>query len=107
MRRPLVAQSDAGLFEAGRGEGRGARGEGAGSDVRNVVVNYLHKAIVPAVGLEIVRLRLDAGLLDELPLQMLLLELRVGWIAGVLAHGVDGFGAILGFLGSGDIGQPG
>ena len=97
MRRPLFA-----LSEGGRPE-RGSRGP----DVRNVVVDYLHKAIVTTVGLEVEGLRLDAGLLDEPPFQMVLGELRVGGVAGVFAHGVDGLGAILGFLGTGDIGQPG
>jgi hypothetical protein len=100
MRRPLVVWLD-----AVRG-GDECEGEGEGQDVRNVVVDYLHKAIVTTVGLEIEGLRLDAGLLDELPLQVLLLEDRVGGVAGVFAHGVDGLRAILGFLGTGDIGQP-
>ena len=74
--------------------------------LRYVVVNDLQEAIVTAVGLEVKGLCLDAGLLDKLPLQVFLLELSEGGVAGVLAHGVDGFRAVLGLLGTGDIGQP-
>lgn len=75
-------------------------------DIRNVVVDYLHKAVVATIRLEVEGLCLDTCLLDELPLQVFLLELRVGGVASVFTHGVDGLGAVLGFLGTGDIGQP-
>lgn len=74
--------------------------------LRDVVVDDLQEAVVAAVGLEVKGLRLDARLLNELPLQVLFGELREGGVAGVLAHGVDGFRAVLGLLGTGDIGQP-
>lgn len=74
--------------------------------LRNVVVDDLQETIVAAVSLEIERLRLDAGLVNELPLQVFLGELRVGGIAGILAHRVDGLRAVLGLLSTGDIGQP-
>lgn len=59
-----------------------------------------------AVGSEVERLRLDAGRVHGNPLQVIFLELGVGRLGGLLGDWLDGFGAIDGLLGAGDVGEP-
>ena len=59
-----------------------------------------------AVGVQVEGLGLDIGHIERLPLEVFLGQNGEGGVAGILSNGLDGFGAVLGLLGSGDVGQP-
>lgn len=59
-----------------------------------------------AIGIQVESLCFDVGHVERLPLEVLFGQLGEGGIPGILSHGLDGLGTILGFLGSGDVGQP-
>ena len=59
------------------------------------------------VGEEVEGLRLDIGVLERRPLQILLVQLAVGRFAGLLSHGLDGVWAVDGLLCAGNGRQPG
>lgn len=59
-----------------------------------------------AVGGDVKGLRLDAGRRHGSPLHVISLQFSVGDGVGLLCDGVDGAGAVVGFLGAGDIGEP-
>lgn len=71
----------------------------------DVVVDDLEEADVAGVRVEVEGLRLDVGVVEGLPLQVLLGQLGVGRVARILANRLDGFGAVDGLLGTGDRGQ--
>ena len=78
---------------------------GRHTEAGNVVVDDLQEANVAGVGHEVEGLRLDIGVVDDLPLEVLLGQLGVGRVAGVLADGLDGLGAVLGLLRAGNDGK--
>lgn len=52
-------------------------------------------------------LGLDVGIVERHPLQVLLGQFRVSRLARLLAHGLDGVGAVLGLLCAGNGGEAG
>lgn len=56
------------------------------------------------IGEEVEGLGLDVGVVERHPLEVLLGQLRVGGLTSLLAHGLDGFGAVFGLLGAGNRG---
>jgi hypothetical protein len=78
-----------------------------GADSRNVAVDDLNHADVAAVGHKVPGLSLDTGRVDCVPLHVVPGQLGVWLCLCLLANGLDGRGSIDGFLGAGDVGQPG
>lgn len=59
------------------------------------------------LGEEVESLGLDVGIVQGNPFEVFLGQFGVCGLAGLLAHGLDGLGTILGFLGTSDGGQAG
>jgi hypothetical protein len=72
----------------------------------DVVVDDLEHANVAGVRVEVEGLCLDIGVIEGLPLQVVLGQLGVGRVACILANRLDGFRAVDGLLGAGNRGQP-
>lgn len=75
--------------------------------LRNVVVDELNKTGVASFAEDVESLCLNTCGIQRDPFQIRLLQICVCRVAFALAHSLDGTRAILGFLGPGDIGQPG
>jgi hypothetical protein len=71
---------------------------------RDVVVDDLQEARVSSLGEEVEGLRLDVGVVERHPLEVLLGQLGIGGLTSLLAHGLDGIGAVFGLLGAGNRG---
>jgi hypothetical protein len=74
------------------------------ANVRDVIVDDLQEALVAGVGEEVESLRLDIGVVERGPLEMVLGQLRVGRLVALLAYGLDGIRAVFGLLGAGNRG---
>ena len=72
----------------------------------DVIVDDLEEANVTRIRVEVEGLRLDVGVVESLPLEVLLGQLGVRRVACILANRLDGFRAVDGLLGTGDRGQP-
>lgn len=72
----------------------------------DVVVDNLEEANVASVRVEVEGLGLNVGVVECLPLQILLGQLGEGRVACVLSNRLDGLRAVDGLLGTGDGGQP-
>jgi hypothetical protein len=72
----------------------------------DVVVDDLKHANVARVRVEVEGLCLDIGVVEGLPLQVVLGQLGVGRVACILANRLDGFRTVDRFLGTGNRGQP-
>ena len=68
----------------------------------DVVVNDLEEANVTSFRVEVKGLRLDVGVVEGLPFQVLLVQLGEGRVACILANRLDGFRAVNGLLGTGN-----
>jgi hypothetical protein len=73
--------------------------------LRYVAIYDLKHNRVAIFGMKVEGLRLHARCIRRKPLEVGLCNLGEGRIALILAYGLDGFGAVLGFLGAGDVGQ--
>ena len=78
--------------------------EGVGCS-RDIAVDNLGEADVPALGEEVEGLRLDAGRVHGLPFQVVLRELREGRLLRLDGHGAEGGGAVDRLGRPGDIGD--
>jgi hypothetical protein len=78
----------------------------SGPHSRYVTVYELQEADASFIGEQVERLRLDVGVVQSGPFQILLGQLGVCRVACILSHGLNGLGAIHGLLGAGDSGQP-
>jgi len=74
------------------------------ANLRYVVVDDLQEALVACVGEEVEGLRLDIGVVERDPLEVLLGQLGVGGLVALLTHGLDGVRAVFGLLGAGNRG---
>lgn len=73
--------------------------------LRYVAVDKLQKTDMTGLGEKVECLRLDVGVVERGPFEVLLGQLGVRRVAGVLSNGVDGIRAILWLLGAGNSGQ--
>lgn len=71
----------------------------------DVVVDDLEEANMASVGVEVESLRLDVGVVESLPLQVLLGQLGVRRVACILSDRLDSFRTVDRLLGSGNCGQ--
>ena len=74
--------------------------------LRYIAIYDLEHNSVIVFGVQVEGLRLDARRVRREPLEVGLCHLGEERIALILAHGLDGVGAVLGLLGAGDVGQP-
>jgi hypothetical protein len=74
--------------------------------LRYIAVNDLHEADASFVSEEVKCLRLDVGVVQSGPFQVLLGQLGECRVACGLSNRLDGLRAILGLLGTGYGGQP-
>jgi hypothetical protein len=74
--------------------------------LRYIAVYDLEHDSVVIVCVQVEGLRLDARRVWREKLEVSLGHLGEGRIALILAHGLNGLNAVLGLLGTGDIGQP-
>ena len=81
-------------------------GVGLTSSSRDIAVNDLGQAKPSLIRMHIEGLSLDTGRVHDPPFQVLLQQLCVRYLIDLLRHGLDGFGAIDGFLGAGYMSKP-
>jgi len=74
--------------------------------VRDIAVDDLSHGDMTAICGDVEGLRLDTGVGKSSPFQVVPRQLGVRHGLGLLSDGVNGRGAIDGFLGSGDVGEP-